>query len=444
MGWGTFIEWRRDMRLALRYKLLLAAVVALCSAPSLSNARPPAPDAEYILKQWRAAAGAARAQSMVAQFKTIQGNQVTTTLIVAKAPNKVLIRTEYPWLDRTRYQGYDGRTAWQSSNLSDAAILSGKDAQFIATQAALFNSAELFPERWPIEAKRVPDVTALGRSYFAVELVPRGGASQTMLFDKASFTASGQIEPDGTVDVCVDRARLNGQSYCRESAIVRKGIVAGTIDQMPGPHMEVDDIQFVPPEMLHDLSVEWLLGRYRAALGPYSGYVLKGTLEKLDTSAKTPRRFAWTLEAKPPITYTRTITFPAGTTFVESFDGKAGTVKATSGAVTPDSYARLYAYAYNHCALTADACGIMVTRLPNVRLNTQTYYVLGVGSTADPSVRFALGLDPKTFLPAFADFGVGRLLFSDYQRTGTGVAYPRICNEIDSNGDFQSTVTEVQ
>jgi len=243
--------------------------------------------------------------------------------------------------------------------------------------------------------------------------------------------------------VCVDRARLKGESYCRESAIVRKGKIAGTIDQMPGPHMEVDDIQFDPPQMLHDLTVDWLLGRYRAALGPYNGYVLKGTMEMLATKVQPPRQFAWSLEAKPPLVYTRTIALSAGTTFVETFDGKVGTVKSKTGTVTPDTFARLYAYTYNHCALYADAYGITVMRLPNVRLDTQTYYVLGIRSSADPSVRFALGLDPKTFLPAFADFGVGRLLFSDYQRTDSGVAYPRTCHEIDSNGDFQSTVTEV-
>ena len=81
--------------------------------------------------------------------------------------------------------------------------------------------------------------------------------------------------------------------------------------------------------------------------------------------------------------------------------------------------------AYNRCELNAGACGVSVTRLPNVRINGKVYYTLAVISNVDASAWYTALLDPSTYLPYAYGFQAYRIFMDNYTRDVSGIVYPR-------------------
>ena len=52
-------------------------------------------------------------------FRTTENGHTYFTRVIAKAPNKLLVRNEFPWRGVVRYQGFDGARPWISSNTGD-------------------------------------------------------------------------------------------------------------------------------------------------------------------------------------------------------------------------------------------------------------------------------------------------------------------------------------
>src|SRR5437667_12679846 len=83
-------------------------------------ATPPVLSAHDIMSKWAAASGVTsqNSQSGVERYEETNYGRTFEATVVSKAPNKVYIRYEFPWRNLVTYQGYDGRTAWTSTNFA--------------------------------------------------------------------------------------------------------------------------------------------------------------------------------------------------------------------------------------------------------------------------------------------------------------------------------------
>jgi hypothetical protein len=382
--------------------LRIGTAIAICLF-FVSAARVAAQDVDARLTPAEILHRAAKAERItganLARLGTITENGNTwTQLIVVKAPNKILIRNEYPWMHVVRYFGFDGKHAWTSSNFGGGGLVQPSLERYIKSTLAWYTSADMIPGRWPVKLLRLPDRTVDGRSYFAIDEFPEGGNPSTLLIDKIRYESAGVSSVPGRYLKCTQKS--TSRSICTHEDVLSGGKVVGSID-IDYVRMHPEDWQFEMPEMLEDWTTAWLQRGYARALGTHvsSTQTLRGDMHQVIGGNPTAFSTQWRLDTTRPNAFAISQTYGGRDVWHLAFDGKSGaTVRVGQNAPTP-YLAPTVGMALNHCELHPADCGVHVTRLANVGLGGRWYYALGVTSLRDPAQWYTVLLDPYSDLP---------------------------------------------
>lgn len=405
---------------------------ALCAGICLLflSARAAAQDADANLTAAEILHRAAKAQHVTgpdgARLGTItEDGNTWTQLIVVKAPDKILIRNEYPWLHLVRYYGFDGRRAWTSSNFGGGGLVKPSTERYIKSTLAWYTSADMIAGRWPVKSIRLADRTVDGQTYFAIEEFPVGGNPSTLLIDKNTYESAAVSATPGRILKCTSQPNL--ESICTHEDIISNGQVAGSIEIHTVP-MHPDDLQFEMPEMLDDWTTPWLQARYARALGTQGSatQTLRGEMQEVTKGAPPASPTVWQLQTTRPTAFAMTQTDAGREIWRVSFDGKSGAVVRFGQNEAVPYLAQAVGMALNHCEIHSSDCGVRVTRLANVGLGGRWYYALGVTSLNDPIQWYTVLLDPTSGLPHALCFQDEVNYFDDYVTNPTGAVIPSL------------------
>jgi len=414
---------------------LLALVCALfwCSAASAAADVPPSTGkltAHEILSRVRKAwGGTAQSSQVTALEGSITSRGLTQTVrIFTKAPNRVFFQRIVPWMHVVVQGGYDGRVAWSQVNLGGAGPSGPAEARFTRTEAALDNSAEVLPGRWPMRSYRLSDATVQGKTYLRVYVEPRGGNASTLLIDPKTFEFGGRQYAIDRYDICTKTVRVGGVTNCQKEDIYQKGRLVGTSISHIISADSIDDSLFEMPVAPFDWTTGWLLDRYKRAL--HEPLEARGTalvgLAHFSTYLND-QSYLWSmlhLQTTPPVGFEYALTSGSRTFFRSSYNGVAGSVERNGPGVGSVDNAATWGMIYNRCELHAQACNVHVQREPNVSLISRQYYALTVVSNLNSSEWYTVLLDEQTYLPAAIWSGDALMYPSDYQPLQSGELRP--------------------
>jgi len=358
-------------------------------------------------------------------YRFTSSGRTTETTIISKVPTKVLIRNVFLWRDVIKFSGFDGATAWHSSNFGDAMPVDGEMREALVGEAAHYNLAQLFPGRAVVTLSRLGDSIVDGKPYYVIRELPQGGAPTTVLIDEATFEDGGIRLSASRVWLCTHQKVFSGATLCDHFNVLVNGRVVSTVDLVTfDTDVAVDDIQFSPPGMPADTSVSWLLDRYAKALGPRtSPYAMKGNAVLTDLSGGRLSA-SWNLTVAPRDRFVYTMTRSDGGTYVAGYNGRVGFSRGFNGELLQGTaYHRISGLVYNRCELSPEICDVTVTRLPNLRLRGVTYFNIGVKAWRDPVISYEMLLDPQTFLPYAYKILDDVLYVSDYLPLPNGTLY---------------------
>lgn len=190
---------------------LCAAIFMAGALPARAQtASPPAalPSVDQILDKYVSALGGRQAilkiSSRVAKgtFELDQMPGPATTVIYAKAPNKIYTDTESPMLG-TYKRGYDGTTGWQDTPQTGLTDVTGSSLEDMKRGADFYgdiNLHDLFP-KMTVKGKETVD----GHNAYVIEAVPKDGRPETWYFDAETGLKIRNVMqsegPNGTVEV---------------------------------------------------------------------------------------------------------------------------------------------------------------------------------------------------------------------------------------------------
>jgi len=325
--------------------------------------------------------------------------------------------------------GYNGRVAWTQVNLGGAGPSGPAEGRFVRTQAALANSAEVLPGRWPTRSYRLPDATIRGKTYLRVYVEPRGGNGSTLLIDPRTFQIGGRQYALDRYDICTHYVRANGVTNCRKEDIYQGGRLVGASVSRDISAESIDDSLFEMPVMPFDWTTRWILERYRHALREplvARGTALAGLAHFRSYLNDSP--YSWSmlrLQTTPPVGFEYALTSGARTFFRSGYNGVAGFVEHNGRGVAAVDNIPTWGMLYNRCELHAQACNVHVERQPNVSLAGRQYYALTVVSNSDSSQWYTVLLDEQTYLLGAIWAGDALAYPSDYQPLQSGEVRPR-------------------
>jgi hypothetical protein len=404
----------------------LAASAAADAAASTGNLT-----AHEILSRARKAwGGTAQSSQMTALEASVTSRGLTQIVrIFTKAPNRVFFQRIVPWMHVVVQGGYNGRVAWSQVNLGGAGPSAPAEERFIRTQAALNNSAEVIPGRWPMRSYRLPNATIRGKTYLRVYVEPRGGNASTLLIDPKTYDTRGRQYALDRYDICTQYVRTGGVTNCQKEDIYQGGRLVGTSVSRSISAKSIDDALFEMPTMPFDWTTRWILERYQRALR--EPLVARGTaLVGLAyfRSYLNDRPYSWStlhLQTTPPVGFEYTLTSGSRTFFRSGYDGVAGFVEHNGRGVAGVDNIAIWGMLYNRCELHAQACNVHIERQPNVSLAARQYYALTVVSNSNSSQWYTVLLDEQTYLPAAIWTGDMLVYLSDYRPLQSGELRPR-------------------
>ncbi|HEY6327438.1 MAG TPA: hypothetical protein VIW73_13120 [Candidatus Cybelea sp.] len=370
------------------------------------------------------------------RIATITENGHTwTELIVVKAPDKLLIRSVYPWMHFVRYLGFDGKRAWTSSSFGGGGMVEPSVERYIISTLAWYTSADTIPGRWPVKLARLPDRVIDGRSYFAIEETPRGGNPSTLLVAQGTFKSAGESSRPGRYLMCMQRS--SNKSICTHTEVISDGRVVGSVDVAPVP-TKPDDVQFEMPQMLDDWTTSWLLQRYAAALGSHepATQILRGDMHQVVGAMPTAFSTQWQLQTTRPQAFAISQTYGGREYWRLAFDGKTATAMRLGKSLSPSYLTPIFGMAFNHCEIHATECGVRVTRLANVGLDGRWWYALGVTSLRDPALWYDVLLDPDSGLPSALWLQGDLIYLADYAADASGRRIPATWTTESMGGTF--------
>jgi hypothetical protein len=347
--------------------------------------------------------------------------------VLAKAPNRLLIKDQITWMHVTRYLGYDGQNAWVSFEPAGSGPAAPSLRTYIISEAAYYNRSSMVKQRWPTETTRLSDVTVQGKTYFAILERPKEGRPDTLLIDQTTFRIVGAIFDPGYYDLCLRFSESNGTRYCALQAHFHGDEQTGSIMTRILDAHAVEDMQFLHSADETDATTDWIVSHARVAVRagerPQSG-ALQG-VERMGRYDNGPETTAdWALITKPA----------TGFSILRSYGSKTDSSRKIEvygyggESVGPDPAAfdkRVFGLAYNRCELYAEACHVSVARLQNARLDGNLVYTLKVTSTDSDGGWYVVFLDQSDLLPLEVLFPSGTAIqYSDYQPGVDGTPIP--------------------
>jgi hypothetical protein len=236
-------------------------VLLLGLAAFLVGATPAVPGAQLtaraiLLRSAKASGVSIRTSQFTVEQATLTERGLTETITaISKRPNKVLVRSEYPWLHLVEFRGFDGRNAWTSTNLGGSGAASPSVDRLVRSEASYYNDSDIFPDRWSISVDRLPDVVIGGQAYYQILETPKGGSTRTLYIDRKTFVVRGASFAKDLYDWCVKNVVARGRLMCAEQEIHDHGQIVGSIEVRSIDLGVIDDVQFDAPYSLTDWTI---------------------------------------------------------------------------------------------------------------------------------------------------------------------------------------------
>lgn len=424
-----------------RMLVFTGAVLLLFNAPATAGTPSDALTAEQIMQRYAAASGVTndnmRQFSYVSVTRETSG-RVTDTLVFARAPDQVFVRTSVPGRDWYSEQGFDGKEAWTFNSLGGGGVASPSITRQIIQTAALANSSELLPGRWPIQLRRMPDETHDGKSYFAVRITPERGMSTTYFIDKTTYLHAGSRDLL-TDDWCTQFKEVAGHPWCSVTKVLFGDKMLAKIENQPAPAEMPAGASFALPADSGGDPAD-VLKHVAAALQPKGALMqryLAGDAVVADRNNGLKVSAKWTVDVSAPTGFEYRLMRTGGKYFASSYNGQSGSNHEYSGFTHDGTFwNRIKGLIYNNCELHAEACNVDVSRLPDIDYRGATYYRLRVTAKNDPSAWYTILVDRKTYLPFAINIDGEVDFFSDYAKMPDG-------NILARSWDYQQAWTDI-
>ena len=407
--------------------LLGFSAFLVAATPAVPN---PQLTARDILSRSAKASGISirTSQFSVEQATLTERGLTETITAISKQPDKVLVRSEYPWLHLVEFRGFDGRNAWTSTNLGGSGAASPSVDKLVRSEASYYNDADVLPNRWLVSVVRLSDIKIAGRQYYQILETPKGGNARTLYVDRKTFVVRGASFAKDRYDWCVKSVMFRGRLMCTEQEIHDRGQLVGSVAVRWIDIGVVDDVQFSAPHALPDSTTKWLLDGYAASSHepsvPVESSLQGNVVFGRYTGSEVFLHMDWRLDIRPPDRFLNTISMSKAAVYSSNFDGTRGSI-TTDGQTADAGFSNaLLAMIYGRCELHAALCGVVVTRLANVTFVGRQYFAIEVTSKRDPRVWYSELLDIGTYLPHVAWTPDTMLCLTDYVPSSSSALLP--------------------
>lgn len=390
--------------------------------------------AQEIINRWTAVSGltAQNSQTSVTHYEVTRAGRTLYETVVAKAPNKVLVRMDYTWRHFVEEERYDGVNAWTADGFGAGGPADVERSARIIADAARYNDAMMFSGRMNVKLERLPDDTLQGTSYYSVQMTADGGMPTKLFFDKQTYWLMGYSFEPKSYNLCVEPLRdVTKHIICKTAVVNEDGKIYAIVRRVDGHNGgAVDDEEFMAPKIApNDSETDALVQRYAAALGTTtltSAHSLLGD-GRFTNDAFRGRfaAFAWKLRVYPPLKYELETVSGAGHVSKAGYDGLKGFIQPY-GAPAADATEinSLSSMILNNCAARPSDCNVTVGRLPDAELDGKVWNVIGFWNKADLSRYGVMFLDPTSALPYAAYSQESILYFRQWAQRPDGLRYP--------------------